>query len=80
MDKLNPQLALEQVNIRSKVGLAKIIGTVASVGGATLITLGVGDMNLSSMESQNWTWGCIYLIGHCLSWAAWMVFQVTTYS
>ncbi|CAL5337192.1 unnamed protein product [Camellia sinensis] len=86
---------LEQVNIRSKVGLAKIIGTVASVGGATLITLykgppllhqllgnsipggerGVGDMNLSSMESQNWTWGCIYLIGHCLSWAAWMVFQ-----
>ncbi|KAF5934218.1 hypothetical protein HYC85_030389 [Camellia sinensis] len=86
---------LEQVNVRSREGLAKIIGTVASVGGATLITLykgppllhqllgnsipggerGVGDMNLSSMESQNWTWGCIYLIGHCLSWAAWMVFQ-----
>ncbi|KAE8662084.1 Auxin-induced protein 5NG4 [Hibiscus syriacus] len=23
----------------------------------------------------NWTWGCIYLLGHCLSWAGWLVFQ-----
>ncbi|KAE8665005.1 Protein WALLS ARE THIN 1 [Hibiscus syriacus] len=23
----------------------------------------------------NWTWGCIYLVGHCLSWAGWLVFQ-----
>ncbi|KAK8267305.1 hypothetical protein V6Z12_D12G303900 [Gossypium hirsutum] len=23
----------------------------------------------------NWTLGCIYLLGHCLSWAGWLVFQ-----
>lgn len=28
-------------------------------------------------NTQNWTWGCIYLLGHCLSWAGWMVFQVS---
>ncbi|CAF2054393.1 unnamed protein product [Brassica napus] len=26
-------------------------------------------------KSQNWTLGCLYLMGHCLSWAAWMVLQ-----
>ncbi|CAF1911660.1 BnaC02g24380D [Brassica napus] len=24
---------------------------------------------------KNWTLGCLYLIGHCLSWSAWLVFQ-----
>ena len=71
-------------------GLAKILGTVASVGGATVITLYKGPPLLQQTEQvqgitlsdeiqknpQNWTWGCIYLFGHCLSWAGWMVFQV----
>jgi hypothetical protein len=30
----------------------------------------------SSTKNQNWTWGCIFLLGHCLSWAGWIVFQV----
>ncbi|MED6175830.1 hypothetical protein PIB30_082017 [Stylosanthes scabra] len=70
--------------------MAKILGTIASVGGATVITLYKGPpllhlqtpqrqqdshMHQSSTKVQNWTWGCIYLFGHCLSWAAWMVFQ-----
>ncbi|PQQ15560.1 putative protein phosphatase 2C 8 isoform X1 [Prunus yedoensis var. nudiflora] len=29
----------------------------------------------SSTDMQNWKWGCIYLLGHCLAWASWMVFQ-----
>ncbi|CAO2211827.1 unnamed protein product [Urochloa humidicola] len=24
---------------------------------------------------KNWTLGCVYLIGHCLSWSAWLVLQ-----
>ncbi|ESQ30657.1 hypothetical protein EUTSA_v10012396mg [Eutrema salsugineum] len=26
-------------------------------------------------RSHNWTLGCLYLMGHCLSWAGWMVLQ-----
>ncbi|BBH04137.1 nodulin MtN21 /EamA-like transporter family protein [Prunus dulcis] len=29
----------------------------------------------SSTDMQNWKWGCIYLLGHCVAWASWMVFQ-----
>ncbi|KAL3512209.1 hypothetical protein ACH5RR_024926 [Cinchona calisaya] len=85
-------LGLEQVNIARRDGLAKILGTIASVGGATIITLYKGppllhqrlqsnnmleeDMFFSSTKrQQNWTWGCICLLGHCLSWAGWMVLQ-----
>jgi len=71
--------------------LAKVLGTIASVGGATVITLYKGPPLLhlqmeqahgdtldvdQSAKVQNWTWGCIYLLGHCLSWAGWIVFQV----
>ncbi|CAN1266919.1 WAT1-related protein At3g18200 [Linum perenne] len=82
-------LGVEQVNLRRRDGLAKVLGTIACIGGATIITLYKGPPLLHNnqeqqplMESdeskklQNWTWGCIYLLGHCLSWAGWMVFQV----
>lgn len=77
--------------------MAKVLGTLASVGGATIITLYKGppifhqeskpegtnsmeeSMVLSSDKVQNWTWGCIFLLGHCLSWAGWMVLQVKPY-
>ncbi|KAL2461678.1 nodulin MtN21/EamA-like transporter family protein [Abeliophyllum distichum] len=82
----------EQVNIMRKDGLAKILGTIASVGGATIITLYKGSLILhqssqpvgtnleqdtffNSTNLQNWTWGCIFLLGHCLSWSGWMVLQ-----
>ncbi|KAI4350972.1 hypothetical protein L6164_005374 [Bauhinia variegata] len=83
-------LGLEQLNIGSINGLAKVLGTIASVGGATIITLYKGppllhhtlqvqgdtlEADASAGKMQNWTWGCIYLLGHCLSWAGWMVFQ-----
>ncbi|XP_057487535.1 WAT1-related protein At3g18200 [Actinidia eriantha] len=84
-------LRMEKVEITRREGLAKVMGTIASVGGATVITLYKGPaflqqplpkspqahdhVNISSMERQSWTWGCVYLLGHCLSWAGWMVFQ-----
>lgn len=62
------------------------------MGGAFIITLYKGPPLLhlqmdqiqgdtllvdhSSKKVQNWTVGCLYLIGHCLSWAGWIVFQV----
>ncbi|XP_058722274.1 protein WALLS ARE THIN 1-like [Vicia villosa] len=49
---------------------------------ATLITevtttpmIDFGTWSLGDAEGKNWTLGCIYLIGHCLSWSAWLVFQ-----
>ncbi|KAJ0777259.1 putative EamA domain-containing protein [Helianthus annuus] len=81
---------LEKVDIARRDGLAKVIGTLASVGGAMVITLYKGspllhkdapivnneDITLAGPTKMlNWTWGCIFLLGHCLSWAGWMVFQ-----
>lgn len=68
--------------------MAKVLGTIASVGGATIITLYKGppllkgsnisdeEMAASQKDMLNWTWGCVYLFAQCLSWAGWMVLQV----
>ncbi|KAF7834598.1 WAT1-related protein [Senna tora] len=85
-------LGLEELNIARRDGMAKVLGTIACVGGATIITLYKGppllhlqmhqtqgdtseEADHSSRNMQNWTWGCIYLLGNCLCWAAFMVFQ-----
>ncbi|KAK3009731.1 hypothetical protein RJ639_013073 [Escallonia herrerae] len=31
--------------------------------------------SLGDAKGKNWTLGCIFLIGHCLSWSAWLVLQ-----
>lgn len=31
--------------------------------------------SLGDANGKNWTLGCVYLIGHCLSWSAWLVLQ-----
>lgn len=69
--------------------MAKVVGTVVSIGGATVITLYKGlplfHHNLhvkslvtlsSSSPILNWTLGCVFILGHCLSWSGWMVLQV----
>nr|CAB3472476.1 unnamed protein product [Digitaria exilis] len=82
-------LRLEQVDLSRRHGLAKVVGTVVSIGGATVITLYKGmplfHQNLtikslvtlsSSSPILNWTLGCVFILGHCLSWSGWMVLQV----
>lgn len=74
---------IEHINLVRRHGVAKVLGTIVSIGGATTITLYRGfpllHRSLTAQEtinkSQNWTLGCLYLMGHCLSWAAWMVLQ-----
>lgn len=89
-------LGLEEVHIRRLDGLAKLVGTVACVGGATIITLykgppitklWLGSLNSGSLnpelydveplevKTENWTLGCIYLLGNCLAWSGWIVIQ-----
>ncbi|KAL6640301.1 hypothetical protein ACP70R_022150 [Stipagrostis hirtigluma subsp. patula] len=81
-------LRLEHVNINKRYGMAKVIGTVVSIGGATIITLykGMPLMNFKSAHMLgasvvspnlvwNWTVGCLFLLGNCFAWSGWMVLQ-----
>ncbi|XP_015689055.1 WAT1-related protein At4g01440-like isoform X2 [Oryza brachyantha] len=80
-------LQLETVDVRSKAGLAKIIGTLASVGGATLSSLykGAALTHTSSSSSAKgitsgiskgrWMLGSVLLILNCVSFSLWMLLQ-----
>ncbi|KAB5557634.1 hypothetical protein DKX38_008543 [Salix brachista] len=84
-------LLIEKVRINRKDGIAKVLGTICCVAGASVITLYTGPViyspanhlnrptpmfvSLGDAEAKNWTLGCLYLIGHCLSWSGWLVLQ-----
>lgn len=87
-------LRIEKVRLDRRDGVAKVVGTLACVAGASVITLykgptifgpaGAGDdkalqqvpfLAAVAGEGKNWTLGCVYLIGHCLSWSGWIVLQ-----
>ncbi|KAK8705665.1 hypothetical protein V6N13_049262 [Hibiscus sabdariffa] len=84
-------LRIEKVRLDRKDGISKVIGTILCVAGASVITLYKGPtiyspvpplnkptpmfVSLGDANGKNWTLGCLYLIGHCLSWSAWLVLQ-----
>ncbi|PKU82902.1 protein WALLS ARE THIN 1 [Dendrobium catenatum] len=98
-------LRIEKVRLDRRDGIAKVIGTLACVAGATVITLykgptifspssrpppGLSAVAASAVSSsaaaaatwlgdakagKSWTLGCLYLMGHCLSWSGWLVLQ-----
>ncbi|KAJ4794263.1 WAT1-related protein [Rhynchospora pubera] len=77
-------LRIEEVSLKKRYGVAKVVGTVVSIGGATVITLYKGLPLLSQQPSNilssshilNWTLGCVYILSHITSWSAWIVLQV----
>ncbi|GJM99770.1 hypothetical protein PR202_ga16900 [Eleusine coracana subsp. coracana] len=83
-------LRIEQVNFRNGYGLTKVIGTVLTIAGATIITLykGIplalhleGSHKLKASEitsNQEFTWiaGCLLILANCLGLSGWMVLQV----
>ncbi|KAF7026695.1 hypothetical protein CFC21_038788 [Triticum aestivum] len=86
-------LRIEKVRLDRRDGVAKVLGTLACVAGASVITLYQGPTIFAPTgddkpslhevpflaavagEGKNWTLGCVYLIGHCLSWSGWLVLQ-----
>ncbi|KAM1387940.1 hypothetical protein ACFX2I_016126 [Malus domestica] len=103
-------LRIEHVRLNRKDGIAKVLGTVFCVAGASVITLYKGPTiysptpplqmmrlmsstttsaisttsssaivstlsSLGDAKGKSWTLGCLYLIGHCLSWSGWLVLQ-----
>ncbi|OEL25437.1 Protein WALLS ARE THIN 1 [Dichanthelium oligosanthes] len=83
-------LGIERVSLRRRDGLAKVAGTVLCVAGASVITLFKGPaifgppavtlavaahQQPAAASGKSWTLGCVYLMGHCLSWSGWLVLQ-----
>ncbi|KAL2318812.1 hypothetical protein Fmac_032688 [Flemingia macrophylla] len=48
---------------------------VNSSSNTTLQIFDFGSLSLGDAKGKNWTLGCLYLIGHCLSWSGWLVMQ-----
>ena len=82
------------MRLNRKDGVAKVMGTICCVAGATVITLYKGPTiyspgpslqaaiaappffgSLGDAKPKNWTMGCVFLMGHCLSWSGWLVLQ-----
>ncbi|XP_073146369.1 protein WALLS ARE THIN 1-like [Henckelia pumila] len=84
-------LRIEKVRLDRRDGMSKMAGTLFCVAGASVITLYKGPtiytptptlqtspptlLFLGDAKGKNWTLGCIFLIGHCLSWSGWLVLQ-----
>ncbi|KAG6422665.1 hypothetical protein SASPL_113042 [Salvia splendens] len=83
-------LRIEKVRLDRKDGVSKVAGLLICVAGASVITLFKGPaiytptppsmavstpVVLGDAAGKSWTMGCLYLIGHCLSWAGWLVLQ-----
>ncbi|KAK8596679.1 hypothetical protein V6N13_001285 [Hibiscus sabdariffa] len=82
---------IEKVRLNRRDGVSKVIGTALCVAGASVITLYRGPtiysptpplnrptpmfVSLGDAKGKNWTLGCLFLIGHCLSWSGWLVLQ-----
>ncbi|XP_054825015.1 protein WALLS ARE THIN 1-like [Prosopis cineraria] len=85
-------LRFESVRLNRVSGVAKVLGVIASVAGASVITLFKGPIIYNPRSAlhqkyllpllvgghgKSWTLGCIGLIGHCLSWSGWIVMQAS---
>ncbi|XP_027361572.1 protein WALLS ARE THIN 1-like isoform X2 [Abrus precatorius] len=83
-------LRYESVRLNRIDGVAKVLGVLASVGGASINTLYKGPViytpHLTLHQKQylslfrdatgkNWNLGGIYLFGHSLCWSGWIVMQ-----
>ncbi|WRX09120.1 EamA domain - like 6 [Theobroma cacao] len=82
-------LRMEVVNVRSPRGIAKILGTLTSLAGVTIITLYKGPavhslstapIHMERLPSvhENLVKGSILIIASCTSWALWFIMQAVT--
>ncbi|XP_062157371.1 WAT1-related protein At3g30340-like [Alnus glutinosa] len=83
---LSLPFGLEKVNMKSKCGRAKVLGTVVCIGGALLLTLYKGtplnhphsrattQINNHS-KTERWAIGSILNAAGCLLWSSWFLIQ-----
>ncbi|KAH7690482.1 WAT1-related protein [Dioscorea alata] len=81
-------LGMEKLDLKNPRGMAKVIGTLASLAGVTLMTLYKGKsfrsiwsapihMGSSSIH-ENWLKGSILGVASCITWSMWYVMQAYT--
>lgn len=51
------------------------VNSIISSSTTTTPVFDFGTLSLGDAKGKNWTLGCLYLIGHCLSWSGWLVLQ-----
>lgn len=69
---------MEKVDMSSKYGLAKIVGTIVCVGGAMVMTFYKGPVLLTTLNGlsfNTWMLGALLLFVGCLFWSGWVTFQ-----
>ncbi|KAM0949649.1 putative EamA domain-containing protein [Dioscorea sansibarensis] len=81
-------LRLEKLYVKNLRGMAKVIGTVASLARVTLMTLYKGKPFRSlwsvpihmgsSLIHENWLKGSILSVASCITWSMWYVMQAIT--
>lgn len=86
---------LERLNLKKASSMAKVIGTVITLGGAMVMTLFKGPIvNLiphphggihhaeaaGAAGAPNWVTGTICLIACIVGWAGFFIVQVTTFT
>ncbi|WOL09882.1 hypothetical protein Cni_G18635 [Canna indica] len=81
-------LRMEHLNVRSPRGIGKIVGTILSLGGVTIMTLykGPAVKNLwgalihvhGNVIHESWLKGSILTVASCLTWAIWYIMQALT--
>ncbi|KAF3782713.1 hypothetical protein EJ110_NYTH33728 [Nymphaea thermarum] len=79
---------MEKLDVTSRRGAAKVVGTVASLGGAMIMSLYKGQAirrlwgALLSIPGttvhEDWVKGPILTIASCFAWAVWYVMQAST--
>ncbi|XP_020248870.1 WAT1-related protein At4g08290-like isoform X5 [Asparagus officinalis] len=81
-------LGLEKLDFKSPRGIAKIVGTLVSLAGVTIMTLykGPAVKNLwealihiqGSVVHESWVKGSILTVVSCITWSIWYIMQAVT--
>jgi hypothetical protein len=79
---------LEYLDAKSARGIAKILGTIVSLAGVTIMTLykgpaaktiwhGIGNIQGGTIQ-ENWLKGALLTVASCILWSIWYIMQVYT--
>lgn len=80
---------MEVVDFRNPRGIAKVLGTLVSLGGVMTMTLYKGNtlrnpwhplllLKGKTVIQENWLKGSLLTVSSCITWSIWYIMQVAT--